>query len=229
MQIKKSSKCDLYPENNNISTLNLLWSIKKYGKNNIKFITTSTTGVYGQPTFKIPEGFVNAKNGNKTECYTFGNLGGSWYHITKSNDINNLFLASKLWNTKIIDVRTAIIYGSETNETSLHKDLNTRFDFDYYFGVVINRFCAMSVIDHNITIYGKGLLKRPFISLKDFVRSIINLTTYKQKNFEVFNQYTELLCIKDLGTNICSAAKKNGSKSVVKVIKNPRVKKKTTK
>ena len=67
----------------------------------------------------------------------------------------------------------------------------------------------MSVIDHNITIYGKGLLKRPFISLKDFVRSIVNLTTYKQKKtFEVFNQYTELLCIKNLGAIICSAAKK---------------------
>ena len=79
----------------------------------------------------------------------------------------------------------------------------------------------MSVIDHNITIYGKGLLKRPFISLKDFVRSIVNLTTYKQKKtFEVFNQYTELLCIKDLGATICSAAKKKGSKSTVKIIKN---------
>ena len=55
----------------------------------------------------------------------FGNLGGSWYHITKSNDINNLFLASKLWNTKIIDVRTAIIYGSETNEASLHRFKHT--------------------------------------------------------------------------------------------------------
>ena len=42
----------------------------------------------------------------------------------------------------------------------------------------------MSVIDHNITIYGKGLLKRPFISLKDFVRSIVNLTTYKQKTLK---------------------------------------------
>ena len=86
----------------------------------------------------------------------------------------------------------------------------------------------MSVIDHNITIYGKGLLKRPFISLKDFVRSIVNLTTYKQKKtFEVFNQYTELLCIKNLGAIICSAAKKNGSKSAVKLIKNPRVEKET--
>ena len=47
--------------NNNISTLNILWSIKKFGKKGIKFINTSTTGVYGQPNFKIPEGFIEAK------------------------------------------------------------------------------------------------------------------------------------------------------------------------
>ena len=27
-----------------------------------KFINTSTTGVYGQPNFEIPEGFVEATN-----------------------------------------------------------------------------------------------------------------------------------------------------------------------
>ena len=66
---------------------------KKIWKKNIKFITTSTTGVYGQPSFKIPEGFVNAKNGSKTDIIPFGNW-RLWYHITKSNDINNLFLAT---------------------------------------------------------------------------------------------------------------------------------------
>ena len=45
-------------KNNNISLINILWSMKKFGKKNIKLINTSTTGVYGQPNFKIPEGFV---------------------------------------------------------------------------------------------------------------------------------------------------------------------------
>ena len=111
----------------------------------------------------------------------FTNLGGSWYHITKSNDLNNLHLANRIWGTKIIDMRTAIVYGISTNETDLHTDLNTRFDFDFNFGVVINRFCAMSAIDHDLTVYGKGLQKRPFISLIDFVKSITNLIKYKQK------------------------------------------------
>ena len=44
---------------------------------------------------------------------------------------------------KKFDFRTSIVYGADTEETK-HNDLNTRFDFDYNFGVVINRFCAMT-------------------------------------------------------------------------------------
>ena len=156
----------------------------------------------------------------------FTNLGGSWYHITKSNDLNNLHLANRMWGTKIIDLRTAIVFGISTAETDLHPDLNTRFDFDFNFGVVVNRFCAMSAINHNLTVYGRGEQKRPFISLVDFVKSITNLINYKQKKtFEVFNQTTELLSIKYLAKTIESNSKKLGLKAKVKFIQNPRVEK----
>ena len=123
----------------------------------------------------------------------------------------------------VIDMRTSMIYGMDTEETELHQDLNTRFDFDFNFGVVINRFCAMSVIDHDITIYGKGLLRRPFISPKDFTHSIVNLISHKQKNsFEVFNQTTELLGIKYLGEIISKNTSKLAQNQKVKQIKNPR-------
>lgn len=212
-------------KNNNISLLNILWSIKKFGKGNLKLINTSTTGVYGQPNFKIPEGFVHIKKQGK-DILPFTNLGGSWYHITKSHDLNNLHLANRVWGTRVIDMRTAIVYGASTEDTSLHSDLNTRFDFDFNFGVVINRFCAMSAINYDLTVYGKGEQKRPFISLVDFVKSITNLINYKQKKtFEVFNQTTELLSIKYLAKTIESNSKKLGSKVKVKFIQNPRVEK----
>ena len=131
-----------------------------------------------------------------------------------------------MWGLKVVDMRTAIVFGVSTNETNLHSDLNTRFDFDFNFGVVINRFCAMSAIDYDLTVYGKGLQKRPFISLKDFVKSIVNLINYKQKrSFEVFNQTSQLLTIKYLAETIVKNAKKIGSKSNLKMIKNPRVEK----
>ena len=72
----------------------------------------------------------------------------------------------------------------------------------------------MSVINHDLTVYGRGEQKRPFISLIDFVKSITNLIKYKQKKtFEVFNQTTELLSIKYLAKTIGKNARKLGSKS----------------
>ena len=153
-------------------------------------------------------------------------MGSSWYHITKSNDINNLWLANKLWKIQITDLRTSIIYGTDTEDTIKDGKLATRFDFDYFFGVVINRFCAMSVINHNLTVYGKGLLKRPFISLKDYVRSTINLISSKQKNsFEVLNQTTELLCIRDIAELVSKESKLLGFNCKINFLTNPRIEK----
>ena len=41
--------------------------------------------------FQYAEGFIKIKRGGK-DVLPFTNLGGSWYHITKSNDLNNLHL-----------------------------------------------------------------------------------------------------------------------------------------
>ena len=218
-------RCYFTHFNNNFSTLNILWSIKNISKKKIKLITTTTTGVYGQPNFKIPEGFVTAENKKKRDIIQYGNMGGSWYHITKSNDVNNLWLANKLWGIDIIDLRTSIIYGTSTDLTKIDKKFNTRFDFDYFFGVVINRFCAMSLSNFDLTVYGKGLLKRPFISLEDYVASVVNSVNYKVKGFEVFNQTSQLLCIKDIAKSISEEATRLGFNSKVKNIKNPRVEK----
>ncbi len=42
--------------NNNTATLNLLWSMKSNKLYDTIFVETTTTGVYGAPKFKIPEG-----------------------------------------------------------------------------------------------------------------------------------------------------------------------------
>jgi len=68
------------------------------------------------------------------------------------------------------EVRTAIVYGTETPETRAH-DSPTRFDFDYYFGTVVNRFCAQAVAGYPITVYGKGEQRKPMVSLEDTVES----------------------------------------------------------
>jgi len=211
--------------NNNQSTRNLLWSIKeKKIIDKCHFIVTTTTGVYGAPKFTIPEGFILAENKGENDTIPFPGMAGSWYHMSKSNDINNLWLANRLWNLSITDLRTSIVYGTETQETILDPSLATRFDFDFYFGVVINRFAAMALAGYPITVYGKGNQKKPQISLEDCAQSIVNAVKMKKnKLFNVYNQTTELVSVIELAISIKEEAKKFDLKVDIQNIPNPRV------
>ena len=211
--------------NNNQATLNLLWAIKEVGiEKDCHFIETTTTGVYGAPGFKIPEGFILAENNGNSDVIPFSGMAGSWYHMSKSNDINNLWLANKQWNLSITDLRTAIVYGIETEETNLDSRLATRFDFDFYFGVVMNRFCAMAISGFPITIYGKGGQKKPQISLEDCVQSNVNAVKLKfGGEFKVFNQVSEVIRIVDLAETIVECANELQLTAEIKYIPNPRI------
>jgi len=205
--------------NNNVGTLNLLWSLKELNLMKTLFVETTTTGTYGAPNLKIPEGSINYKNNN----LLFPGMGGSWYHITKSNDINYLWLANRLWGLSIIDFRTAITLGSSTKYTRLSKKFVTRFDYDFYFGVVVNRFIMKAINKNFLPIYGKGQQKKPFIDLEDAVNSIFNSIYAKpNKKFEILNQFSESLSIVEISNLIKKAAKNFNLNVIIKNIKNPR-------
>lgn len=221
------SKCNFTQNNNNQILRNIIWSIKENKlQKKTKLIHSTTTGVYGSPKIKIPEGFIKISKEN----YPFGFMAGSWYHMSKCNDINNLFLAKKVFGIDAIDLRTAITIGLDyegfelSNKTKVY---NTRFDYDFFFGVVVNRFIAMALTNFNITLYGKGLQEKPFISLRDAVKSIKNLIIYPPKKGGVFNQMTKILSIKEISKKIQS----NKSIRNLKIIniKNPRVENETHK
>jgi nucleoside-diphosphate-sugar epimerase len=213
--------------NNNQSTRNLLWAIKEKGMTQrCHFIETTTTGVYGAPEFEIPEGFVMAENKGERDLLPFPGMAGSWYHMSKCNDINNLWLANRQWKLSITDLRTAIVYGTETDETKLDPGLATRFDFDFYFGVVINRFCAMVLTGYPVTVYGKGEQRKPQISLEDCAQSNVNAVKLeKSAEFKVYNQATEVISIADTAGLIIKAARELNLESDLIHIPNPRVEK----
>ncbi len=213
--------------NNNQSTRNLLWAIKEKGlEKKCHFIETTTTGVYGAPEFELPEGFIWVERKGKKDLIPFPGMAGSWYHMSKSNDINNMWLANRQWGIAVSDLRTSIVYGTETDETKLDPRLATRFDFDYYFGVVLNRFCAMVLADYPILIYGKGKQFKPQISLEDCVQSNVNVLKEKRDGeFVVYNQTTEVISIVDIGNAIIHAAKQLEIDGRLKHIPNPRIEK----
>ena len=71
-------------QNNNIGTLNLLWSLKELNFEKSKIYFDNYNRCLWSTDFPIPEGYLKIK---KTEL-PISSMGGSWYHITKSNDCN---------------------------------------------------------------------------------------------------------------------------------------------
>lgn len=214
----------LYTQQNNISmALNLLHGLHEAGLDDSHFIETTTTGVYGAPEFPIPEGGATMENQGERDDVPFPAMGGSWYHQTKSFDAANMRLAETEFDFDISDVRTAIVYGTETAETRA-SGRPTRFDFDYYFGTVVNRFCAQAVAGYPITVYGKGEQRKPMVSLQDAVESLANLVErgHTGDGIDVYNQVTRPVAIVELAETIADVGAEFDLDAEVEHYENPR-------
>ncbi|WP_336363380.1 NAD-dependent epimerase/dehydratase family protein [Halalkalicoccus salilacus] len=196
-----------YTQHNNMqSTRNLLWGLEEAGLTDTHFIETTTTGVYGAPNFPIPEGGATMENGDERDEVPFPAMAGSWYHLTKAHDAANVRLAHSQFGIPTSDVRTAIVYGTETEETREDDRLKTRFDFDYYFGTVTHRFCAQAVAGYPVTVYGKGEQRKPFVSLEDAVEGLARLALAdpddRPDDHVVYNQVTRAISIVEVAETI---------------------------
>jgi nucleoside-diphosphate-sugar epimerase len=216
-----------YTQHNNMqATRNLLWGLEEHDLNDTHFVETTTTGVYGAPEFPIPEGGATMENQGVTDEVPFPAMAGSWYHLTKSHDAANLRLAHSQFDLPISDVRTAITYGTETPETAADDRLATRFDFDYYFGVVAHRFCAQAVAGYPMTVYGKGEQRKPFISLEDAVEGLARLALAdpddRPDDFVVYNQVTRPISIVEIANTIADVAGEYDLDVDVEHFENPR-------
>lgn len=210
-------------ENNNRMCRHFLWGLKELDLEQTHFVETTTTGVYGAPNFTIPEGFLDVQTDSGNDTIPYPGMATSWYHMSKAHDVNNLYLAAKMWGLTVTDVRTAIVFGTHTAETRLDPKLNTRFDFDFYFGVVVNRFCAQALGGYPITVYGKGAQKKPMITLEDAVRSLVQTVELpSHQTFRVYNQMTMLVSPKDLAETVKQEGQQLGIDVEVKSLPNPR-------
>ena len=216
-----------YTQHNNLqATRNLLWGLEEHDLTDTHFIETTTTGVYGAPEFPIPEGGTTMENQGERDEVPFPNMAGSWYHTTKSNDAANMRLAHQQFDIPISDVRTAIVYGTETEETRADDRLKTRFDFDYYFGTVGHRFCAQAVAGYPVTVYGKGEQRKPFVSLEDAVEGLAQLATADPDDrpaaHTVYNQVTRAISIVEVATTIADVGNEFDLEVSVEHFENPR-------
>ncbi|WP_255197137.1 NAD-dependent epimerase/dehydratase family protein [Halorarius litoreus] len=214
-----------YTQHNNLqATRNLLWGLEENDMTDTHFIETTTTGVYGAPEFPIPEGGATMEHEGARDEVPFPAMAGSWYHLTKSHDAANMRLAHKQFDIPISDVRTAITYGTETEETRADDRLKTRFDFDYYFGVVAHRFAAQAVAGYPLTVYGKGEQRKPFISLEDAVEGLARLALQDDPSDDltVYNQVTRPIAIVEIAETIQDVGDEFDLDVEVTHVENPR-------
>lgn len=219
-------------KNNVLGTLNLLWALRENELTDTHFIETTTTGIYGAPNINIGEGFVKVVDDEGNEdILPFPNIATSWYHVTKGFDAVNMWLMNFQTGMPCTDVRTSIVYGITTEETKMDERLLTRFDIDFYFGTLYNRWCAMIILNRPLTVYGSGNQIKPFISLEDCCRSLVEIVKRGNKGeYKVYNQLTEYIRIRDLAKELNRKSEELfGYSPGIEFIPNPRKEKEESK
>lgn len=196
----KSSYHKRYTVDNNINaTHNILAAIVESGLD-IHLVHLGTTGVYGYSSvgMEIPEGYLTVKVDvdGKEEQMTipYPPQPGSIYHMTKTMDAMMFSYYNKNDALLITDLHQGIVWGTETNETSMDEALINRFDYDGDYGTVLNRFVMQAAVGHPLTVHGTGGQTRAFIHIKDTVQCIKLAIENPPKHGErvkIFNQTTE--------------------------------------
>ncbi len=210
---QKSSFHKRYTVDNNLNaTNNLLASIVEADlEDTTHVVHLGTTGTAGYSSFPmpIPEGFIDVKvptdEGEITMEMPWPLHSPSIYHLTKSQD----FLTFQFYNQNdkisITDLRQGIVWGCQTQETKLHEDLINRWDYDFDYGTVLNRFLIQSQVEHPLTVYGTGGQTRAFIHLQDSVKCVqlaIENPPSRYDKVKVINQVTECLNVRDLAEKV---------------------------
>jgi UDP-sulfoquinovose synthase len=209
---------------NVIGTLNLLFAIRDRVPD-CHLVKLGTMGEYGTPNIDIEEGFIEIEHKGRRDTLPFPKLPGSLYHLSKVHDSYNIHFACRIWGMRATDLNQGVVYGVETDESTADDRLVTRFDYDEYFGTVLNRFCVQAVIGHPLTIYGEGGQTRGFLNIRDTLQCVELAVANPAElgEFRVFNQFTEQFSVSELAELVRRAGAEVGLEVAVKRYPNPRI------
>ena len=209
--------------NNVVGTLNLLYAMAEIDPT-IHLVKLGTMGEYGTPNIDIEEGFIQITHKGRTDLLPYPKQPGSFYHLSKVHDSHNIHFACRIWGLRSTDLNQGIVYGQETPETTLHRDLLTRFDYDGVFGTVLNRFAVQAAVGYPLTVYGKGGQTRGMLDIRDTLACVELACTNPPEpgEYRVFNQFTESFSVIDLAE---WTAKLAGGEVTIDHVPDPRVEK----
>ena len=209
---------------NVIGTLNLLFFLRDHAPD-CHLVKLGTMGEYGTPNIDIEEGFIEIEHKGRRDTLPFPKLPGSLYHLSKVHDSNNIQFACRVWGLRSTDLNQGVVYGIETDETARDDRLSTRFDYDEWFGTVLNRFCVQAVVGHPLTVYGKGGQTRGFLNIRDTLQCVelaVN-NPAEAGEYRVFNQFTESFSVSELAELVQRSGAEVGLEVEIEHLENPRV------
>jgi UDP-sulfoquinovose synthase len=192
--------------NNVVGTLNLLYAIAEHDPS-IHLVKLGTMGEYGTPNIDIEEGFIEITHKGRTDVLPYPKQPGSFYHLSKVHDSHNIHFACRIWGLRATDLNQGVVYGQQTDETTLHPGLATRFDYDAVFGTVLNRFCVQAVVGHPLTVYGKGGQTRGMLDIRDTLACVelALLHPAEAGEYRVFNQFTQSFSVLEMAEMVADA------------------------
>lgn len=213
-----------YTQSNNvIGSLNLLWAMHETAPH-AHLVKLGTMGEYGTPNVDIPEGFFEVEFRGRKDVMPFPRQANSFYHLTKVHDTHNTIFACKTWGLRSTDIMQGVVFGTQIDEMGDDPRLRSRLDFDQAFGTAINRFACQAVIDHPLTVYGSGGMKRGFLPLRDSMQCLgIAIENPPAEGvYRVFNQFEETYTIAELAGKVKQAGDAVGLDVQIEHFDNPR-------
>ncbi len=209
---------------NVIGTLNVLFAIRDRVPD-CHLVKLGTMGEYGTPNIDIEEGFIEIEHKGRKDTLPFPKMPGSLYHLSKVHDSHNIQFACRVWGLRSTDLNQGVVYGIETEESAQDERLITRFDYDEYFGTVLNRFCVQAVIGHPLTVYGEGGQTRGFLNIRDTIQCVELAVDNPGElgEYRVFNQFTEQFSVTELAELVRRSGEELGYEVSVRSFPNPRI------
>ncbi|MGH8223654.1 MAG: NAD-dependent epimerase/dehydratase family protein, partial [Woeseiaceae bacterium] len=101
----------VYTQENNVSgTLNLLFGMR-HACPDAHLVKLGTMGEYGTPNIDIEEGWLTVTHNGRTDTVLFPTRPGSFYHLSKVHDSNNIEFACRIWGIRATDLNQGVVYG----------------------------------------------------------------------------------------------------------------------
>ena len=212
--MKNYNQAALTQMENVLGTLKVLWLMRKCCPD-AHLIKLGTMGEYGTPDCIIPEGFIED---GPMKGLPFPRVAGSFYHLSKVFDSQNVEFACKVWGLRSTDIMQGPVFGILDD---------TRFDYDECFGTVINRFCTEAVAGIPLTVYGRGGQTRGYLPLEDSIKCITLLLENPPQSgqYRIVNQFAKIRSINELAILVSHEARGLGLEWAIHSHPNPRVEK----